>query len=117
MRALSDHDLNAYAKRMGVPYFRGVYMRDALPLRAWKNESAVVNLDDTSGPGTHWVCYKKRNNRVHYFDSYGNLRPPAELTRYFGPDVDVRYNYERKQPPNSVICGHLCLEFLSASDQ
>lgn len=23
-----------------------------------KNENAVVNLDDTSGAGRHWVCYK-----------------------------------------------------------
>ena len=93
-------------------------MRNALPDTApWKNESVIVNLDDESGPGTHCVCYKKRGNRVHYFDGFGNLRPPLELMQYFGDTADVRYNYERKQPPNTVICGHLCLDFLSSSDQ
>jgi hypothetical protein len=92
-------------------------MRDALPRHPWKNESAIVNLDNTSGPGTHWVCYKKRSNKVQYFDGYGNLRPPVELAQYFGPSVDIRYNYTREQPSNTVICGHLCLNFLSTDDQ
>jgi len=32
---------------MRVPYFRGVFMRDALPISgAHRNESGIVNLDD-----------------------------------------------------------------------
>ena len=93
-------------------------MRDDLPRPSslWNDESAIVNLENTSGPGTHWVCYKKRGNRVQYFDGYGNLHPPAELIRYFN-GCDIRYNYERKKPFNSVICGHLCLEYLASNDQ
>jgi hypothetical protein len=117
VRPLSDDDLREYTILLGVPYFRGVYTRDALPRAPWKNESAIVNLDDTTGPGTHWVCYTKRENRVHYFDGYGNLRPPVELARYFGPAVNIRYNYAREQPSDTVICGHLCLEFLSSGGQ
>ena len=84
-------------------------MRDALPRgQPWKNESAIVNLDETSGLGMHWVCYKKRGEKVHYFYAYGNLRPPAELIRYFGTSVtDIHYNYERKQASDTVVCGHL----------
>ena len=94
-------------------------MRDALPRSPlWKNKSTVVNLDDTIGPGTHWVCYKKRGDRVLYFDGIVNLRPSVELLRYVVSNViDVRYNYGRKQPPDTVVCGHLCLEFLSSNDQ
>jgi len=93
-------------------------MRTALPTSPpWRNESAIVNLDDASGPGTHWVCYKKRDNRVFYFDGYGNLRPPLELMQYFTPTADVSYNYERRQPVNTVVCGHLCLDFLTDTVQ
>lgn len=88
-------------------------MRDGLPGSALVNESAIVNLDSKFGHGTHWVCYKKRGNRVLYFDSFGDLRPPPELVRYLGPSADIEYNYERKQSFDSVICGHLCLEFLT----
>lgn len=88
-------------------------MRDTLPKKPHINESAVINLDSELGRGTHWVCYKKRNKMVFYFDSFGNLRPPVELVNYLGPAVNIEYNYERKQSFDSVICGHLCLEFLS----
>lgn len=117
MRPLSGYDLYKYAKLLAIPYFRGVYMRDALPKSPpWKNESAIVNLDNDSGPGTHWVCYKKRENKVQYFDSFGNLRPPVELIQYFRSNViDIQYNHAIKQPSDTVICGHLCLDFLTAN--
>lgn len=90
-------------------------MRDSLPKKPLVNESAIVNLDNASGEGTHWVCYKKIGNNVYYFDSFGNLRPPLELIRYFGSNVTVNYNYERQQQFDTVICGHLCLRFLSGN--
>lgn len=88
-------------------------MRDTLPGKPKKYESAIVNLDSNAGNGTHWVCYMKRGVIIYYFDSFGNLRPPMEILRYFGTPVDIRYNYDRQQSFNSVICGHLCLEFLT----
>lgn len=89
-------------------------MRDTLPSGgARKNEAGIVNLDSVRGPGTHWVAYKKRGNSVIYFDSFGNLRPPPELETYFKyPVVNIYYNTDVFQRPNSYRCGHLCLEFL-----
>lgn len=94
-------------------------MRNELPDTIRYNESGVVNLDDADGPGTHWVSYKKCANSVQYYDSFGNLRPPQELMHYFNSNVDadgrpvhVRYNYERQQTVNTIVCGHLCLRFL-----
>lgn len=89
-------------------------MRDTLPSVPRKYESAIVNLDSHTGGGTHWVSYKKRDNKVYYFDSFGNLAPPLELLRYFG-DCEIYYNYKRKQNFNSVVCGHLCLKFLCSN--
>ena len=88
-------------------------MRDTLPVRGpLRNERGVVNLDINSGHGTHWVAYKKKGDSVHYFDSYGNLRPPKELCNYFRRST-VYYNREIFQKGDSIICGHLCLRFLS----
>lgn len=113
---LTNQDLMRYARELGLR-LRGVYMRDKLPSRPLKHEMAVVNLDDTTGRGTHWVCYRKQNNIVSYFDSFGNLRPPDELRKYFGPGTHVRYNYKTYQRPDTVICGHLCLLFLVAEEK
>ncbi|KYM99011.1 hypothetical protein ALC62_10261 [Cyphomyrmex costatus] len=53
------------AKRMRIPYFRGIFMRTTLPVEGvHRNESGFVNLDNAEGPGTHWVAYAKRGNRV-----------------------------------------------------
>ena len=111
--ALSNGDLERYASCLKIPFFRGVFMRDRLPSKIWENETGIVNLDDYSGKGTHWVCYKKLQHNIYYFDSIGNIPPPIELLQYFKPATHVMYNNDNKQPINTSICGHLCLEFLA----
>lgn len=110
-RALSNLELMQYAKRLKLPNFRGVFMRDELKrMKPWKSEMAVVNLDTMSGEGTHWVSYSKVGNKVTFFDSYG-LRPPPEIARYF-KGSPISYSNEIKQNYDTSNCGQLCLQFL-----
>lgn len=98
---------------MKLPYFRGVFMPDDfIRKKPWTNELAIVNLDNSNGPGTHWVAYIKMGTRVKYFDSFGNLQPPIERTRYFGPNIDISYNHKRFQYYHESTCGPLCVKFL-----
>ena len=84
---------------------------------AHRNESGIVNLDDATGPGTHWVAYAKRNNRVVYFDSFGNLRSPKELVRYFGNGaMMIEYNRTSYQTYDQSFCGQMYLRFLQTVD-
>ena len=77
--AITNVQLNELAN-MRISYFRGIFMRNTLPMSGvHQNENGIVNLDDATGPGTHWVAYAKKNNRVVYFDSFNNLRLPKEL--------------------------------------
>lgn len=85
-------------------------MRDRLPKKPLVQECGIVNLDNSFGPGTHWVAYYKNRNYKEYFDSFGNLQPPIEVINYLGRPIE--YNYERKQNFNTFNCGHLCLKFL-----
>lgn len=87
-------------------------MLDELPKRLRRKESGIVNLNRSFQPGSHWVAYfvNKDKKQILYFDSYGNLRPPKEIVKYLGSNI--QYNYDRYQKDNSVICGHLCLKFL-----
>jgi hypothetical protein len=41
-----------------------------------------------------WVAYKKRGNKVIYFDSFGDLQPPTDLVTYLNVD-EIKYNPER----------------------
>lgn len=108
-KPLTNHDILLYAK--GVAHFRGVFMKDTLPKKPWKRESGVINLDVDAGPGTHWVAYKKTENIVVYFDSYGNLRPPIEVEKYF-KNCTIYFNHHRFQPRGATNCGQMCISFL-----
>ncbi len=46
-------------------------MKDQLPNKIRKNESMIINLDNSTGRGTHWVCFSKKDNVINYFDSFG----------------------------------------------
>lgn len=87
-------------------------MRDDLPKRKLEKECGIINLDDSTGPGTHWVAYYKNKNDVYYFDSFGNLPPPLEFIKYLGNNVKIYYNYKKYQTFTSVTCGQLSLKFL-----
>ena len=74
---LSNIILQETAKRLSINNFRGVFLRDELPGRPRADECGILNLDDSSGSGTRWVCWIKRRNYKVYFDGYG-LPPPVE---------------------------------------
>jgi len=78
---ITNIQLDQLARRMHVPYFIDVFMHNASPISgARRIESGIVNLDDTRSPGTHWVVYAKKDNRVIYFDSFGNLRLKNDIS-------------------------------------
>ena len=82
-----------------------------LKLESTKTKCGIVNLDDKSGIGTHWVAYHKQNPIVSYFDSFGNLHPPKDLVKYLNAKT-IKCNYNKYQNFDTFVCGHLCLKFL-----
>lgn len=103
-------DIVKYAQNK-IPYFRGVFMRDKLPRKARTIECGIVNLDSSKHDGTHWVAYAKLNEYCEYFDSFGDLKPPLELIKYFG-NRKIFYNYSKYQNFGTTNCGHLCIKYL-----
>ena len=60
------------------PKFNWVYSRDNLP--GIKGGAYVINLDEYSGIGTHWVSlWVNNSNNVTYFDSFGVEHIPKEI--------------------------------------
>ena len=108
-KPLSNIELLEAARKLNIPNFRVVSLRDTLPKKPKKKECGILNLDDTSGLGTHWVAWYKNGTEKNYFDSYG-LQPPNELIDYL--HSPILYNTERVQPYDQVFCGHLCLYVL-----
>src|SRR6218665_3622742 len=99
--ALTNIQLMDAAKKLNIKNFRGVFLRDELPKVPREKECGILNLDDSTGGGTHWVAWINRANEKLYFESYG-LPPPKEILRYLRSPVF--YNSERVQPDNEVFC-------------
>ena len=64
-------------KYQNEPRFNGVYSRDNLP--RIRVGAFVINLDEYSDIGTHWIALCVVNNNVNYFDNLGVEHIPKEI--------------------------------------
>ena len=64
---LTNFEIQKYYQN--EPRFNGVYSRDNVT--EIKDEAYVINLDEYSDIGNHWVALYFHNNYVTYFDSFG----------------------------------------------
>ena len=90
--------------------FNGVYSRDNLP--KIKHGAYIINLDEHSDIGTHWVAFYVNNNNVTYFDSFGVGHIPKEIKAFIGCSLSIATNIFRVQAFDSIICGYFCIEFI-----
>ena len=75
---LTNFEIQKYYQN--EPRFNGVYSRDNLP--KIKDGAYVINLDEYSDIGTHWVALYINNNDVTYFDSFGVEHIPKEIKTF-----------------------------------
>ena len=59
------------------PRFNRVYSRDNLPKT--KDGAYIINLDEYSDIGTHWIALYASNNNITYFDSFWVEHIPKEI--------------------------------------
>ena len=69
-KPLSNLEIIDAAKRLSLNGFRGVFLRDTLPKKAKLNECGILNLDSSSGDGTHWVMWFKKGKDKFYLYIY-----------------------------------------------
>ena len=85
---LTNFEVQAFYKN--EPRFNGVYSRDKLPDKI-KNEAYVINLDEYSDIGTHWIALYVNNKTVTYFDSFGIGHIPKEIKKYINNKNNSKY--------------------------
>ena len=76
--ALTNFQIQTYYQN--EPRFNGVYSRDNLPNKL-KDGAYVINLDEHSDIGTHWIALYVNNKTVTYFDSFGVENIPKEIKK------------------------------------
>ena len=95
---LTNFEIQKYYKN--EPRFNGVYSRDNLP--KIKDGAYIINLDEYSDIGTHWVALymqndnnnsNNNNNSVIYFDSFGVEHIPKEIKAFINrPSSSASHN-------------------------
>ena len=110
-----DSDILNYVRRLRIPNFCGVKMRDELPSKPRKIESGILNLNTSYEAGSHWVAWYKDGKERYYFDSFGEP-PPIEMMQYLKSNREleldlpaIRQNAVTVQHDISNECGSLCI--------
>ena len=97
-----------------TPRFNGVFPRDNLPKRSSteiKDGAYIINLDEYSDIGTHWVALWVNNNNVTYFDSFGVEHIPKEIIKFI-ENRNIKTNIFRIKAYDSIMCGYFCIAFI-----
>ena len=89
--------------------FSGVYSRDNLP--KIKDGAYVIDLDEYSDIGTHWIAMYVLNNVVSYFESFGVEHIPKEIKAFIS-NKNIKTNIFRIQAYDSIMCGYFCIGFI-----
>ena len=72
----------------------------------------VINLDEYSNIGTHWVALWVDNNDVTYFDSFGVEHIPKEIKTFIN-SKNIKIDIFRIQAYDSIMCGYFYIRFIN----
>ena len=67
----------------------------------------LINFNEQSDIGNHWVDQYAINNKVIYFESFGVEHIPKKIRKLIDNN-SIRTNICRTQAYDSVMCGYFC---------
>lgn len=96
-----------------IPNFVGVFSADNAPFLKKGKSSMIVNFDKRGEPGSHFIAiFKKRKNKVYYFDPLKLNIFPIEIARILGRYPHTFDFSENIQSFESTYCGFYCMLFI-----
>ena len=105
---LINFEIQAYYQN--YPRFIGVCSRDNLPDKI-KDGAYVLNLDEYSDIGTHWIALYVNNKTATYFVFFGIEHISKEVKKFVN-NKNIIANIFRIQACDSVMCGYFCIGFI-----
>lgn len=97
---------------VGIPWC----FRDKCREMAKQGNAFIINLDDSTGPGTHWTAARLVDNILYYADPFGTMLngwPPEELNDIGDKKIINRISFQR---PSTKLCGYYAMAFAAALD-
>jgi hypothetical protein len=109
---LSNLDIEELCHKLKLPLVQ-CCSKDKLNIKPLDKKSCyVINLDDFTGSGTHWVAIYVSGKNGFYFDSF-SITPPRNVINFF-KRYKIKWDYNKQQIQDlpSTACGYYCLYFL-----
>ena len=103
---LTNFEIQKYYEN--EPRFNGIFSRDP---KTRKNCACVINHDEYTDVGTHWIALFCKKTEIVYFDSFVVEHVPEEIKEFIG-NKNIKANIFRVQANNSVMCGYFCIGFI-----
>ena len=82
--------------------------------------ACIINIDEHSDIGTHWVALYVKNNDITYFDSFRVEHIPKEIKAFINrpsssalQNRNIKTNIFRIQAYDSIMCGYFCIGFIN----
>ena len=112
-RTTNNYELFDYLKKYGKK-FGGVMMKDEMFRLKPNGKFWIINLDDSSGGGSHWclLADKINNDCCMWIDPYG-VYPPPEVVEFMKKSKasHLLFNKTQYQDLESTNCGYFCIYF------
>jgi len=109
--------LDALGKRYFCGVYLGTYPWNKYPINKLPEYGfAIINTDDSSGDGVHWVAVHNYKNTIYIYDSFGRkstnlLKGFSKLIKKYGKKL-VDSKYDAEQADSQEDCGMRCLAWL-----
>jgi hypothetical protein len=91
----------------------GTFPVDKIPKKMKNMQSCIINLDDSTQPGSHWIAlYRTGSRGTIVYDSFGRkaskilFKKAKELKKYINTESDAE---QKKIEEN---CGQRCIAWL-----
>ncbi len=110
----TDKQSVEWADTLKIKHFRGVYAKDELKKQTPnKEECGIINLDNSSGDGTHWTLYHCDEKQKVYYSSFGDpISNEAKDYLYKIDDRKILCSDFKIQDFTETCCGELCILIL-----
>ena len=98
-----------------------VFIQEIIYQKKIKKGAYVINLDEYTDIGTHWIAFYVKNNEVIYFHSFGVEHIPKEIKKFIRSEElghavgnkDIKDSIFRLQAYDSIMCDYFCIEFIN----
>ena len=103
---LTNFEIQKYYEN--EPRFNGIFSRDPKTI---KNCACVINHDEYTDVGTHWIALFCKKTEIVYFDSFGVEHFPEEIKEFVGNKI-IKANIFKVQASNLIMCRYFCIGFI-----